>query len=264
MSRNWASAQAMSAIVWPGSGSGMEGHEIDRMAVAQRDPDLARLLHAADPGPMAGARVDDHERPLLRVGSDAPLGLDAQQHVVDRPLELAPVHDQLVVEHQHRRLALAVVLERLVAALAQHVPEQDLALRRIDPIVQGFLCPAAAGPTGSRSRRFVRCRRHHLCGLAQPPHRRLGKAGKRRGHRRPGRALGRRLQRRLVGMAVARAGRDLAIPKPVTARGSAAGPGPAGSTVSGRHDRLLRAEMVSLRAEIVAIRAPSWRCCGAA
>ena len=55
-----------------GLGLREEGHEVDRVAGAQRDADLALLLEAADAGAVAGARVDDHERPLLRVESSRP------------------------------------------------------------------------------------------------------------------------------------------------------------------------------------------------
>ena len=74
------------------------------------------------------------------------IGLDAQQHVVDRPLERAAVDHQLVIEHQHRRLALLIVLDRLIAALAHHVPEQDRALAGVDPVVPGVLGEAGGGP----------------------------------------------------------------------------------------------------------------------
>ena len=55
-----------------GLGLREEGHEIDRVTGAQRDADLARLLEAADAGAVAGARVDDHERPLRRDRSARP------------------------------------------------------------------------------------------------------------------------------------------------------------------------------------------------
>ena len=54
-----------------GLGLGIEGDEIDRVAGAQGDADLARLLEAADAGAVPGARVDDHERPLVRIELDA-------------------------------------------------------------------------------------------------------------------------------------------------------------------------------------------------
>ena len=104
----------------------MERDEVHRMPGAHGDADLARLLGAADPGSVAGARVDDHEWSHLRIDHDAWLWLDTEQHVVDRPLERAAIDHQLVVEHQDRRLAPFIMLDRLVAALAHDVPEQDV------------------------------------------------------------------------------------------------------------------------------------------
>jgi hypothetical protein len=91
-------------------------------------------------------RIDDHERPLRGVDLDPGFRLDAQQHVVGRPRQLAPVHHQLGAEHQDRWLALLVVLDRLVAALAHDVPEQDLALGAVDEVVDRVLHPTAARP----------------------------------------------------------------------------------------------------------------------
>ena len=50
--------------MWP------EGDEIDRMAGAQRDADLAVRLEAADARAVAGARIDDHVGTLRRVDLD--------------------------------------------------------------------------------------------------------------------------------------------------------------------------------------------------
>ena len=46
---------------------GQKADEIAGMACCERDPDLAVVLHAADPGAMPGARVENDERPLVRV-----------------------------------------------------------------------------------------------------------------------------------------------------------------------------------------------------
>jgi hypothetical protein len=171
-----------------GLGVREEGHEIDRVAGPHGDADLALLLEAADAGAVPGARIHHHERPLLRVDGLACLGVDPDERVVDRSLELAPVHDHLVVERQHRRLAGPVVLDRLIAALAQHVPEQDGALAGVDPVIPGLL-----GEAGCRRRRFGHlaqgfgpgCRyllRHPLRdGLCEPGKRRGGRRGGGRG-----------------------------------------------------------------------------------
>ena len=59
-----ASARITSARSGPGSGCGPEDHEINRMAVAQGDADLAVGLETADARAMAGARIDDHIGPF--------------------------------------------------------------------------------------------------------------------------------------------------------------------------------------------------------
>ena len=59
---------------------------------------------------------------------------DAHQHVVDRPRQGAPVAHQLEREAEHVRRVLGVLLEIDVAALAQHVEEQDRALPGVDPV----------------------------------------------------------------------------------------------------------------------------------
>ena len=64
---------------------GQKADEVARMARGERDPDLAVVLHAADPGAMPGARIEDDERPLARVDRGA-LGRDnAHQPVIHRP-----------------------------------------------------------------------------------------------------------------------------------------------------------------------------------
>src|SRR4029079_15329267 len=51
-----------------------ESDEVAGMAELVRDADLAVHLEAADPGAVAGARVDDHERTHLRIGRRMALG----------------------------------------------------------------------------------------------------------------------------------------------------------------------------------------------
>jgi hypothetical protein len=105
------------------------------MAELERDAELTVHLEAADSRPVPGARVDHHERAHRGIGRRVALGrLDAHQGVVRRLLEASPVEDDLVVEHEHRRAAELIVLEVLVAALAQDVERQDGALPSIDPI----------------------------------------------------------------------------------------------------------------------------------
>ena len=68
----------------PGLGLAEEDHEVDRMALAQRDAYLRVVLEAADAGTVAGARVDDHVGTPLGIDV-TPFGRDdAHQRVVDR------------------------------------------------------------------------------------------------------------------------------------------------------------------------------------
>ena len=77
------------------------------MAGGERDPDLAVVLHAADPGAMPGARVEDNERPLARVDRGAFGRDDPHQAVIHRPRQQAPIEHEFGIEAQHMgRLAL--------------------------------------------------------------------------------------------------------------------------------------------------------------
>ncbi|MNR07637.1 hypothetical protein D3C85_1237650 [compost metagenome] len=111
-----------------------EDHEIHRMPRTQGHADLGVVLEAADAWAVPGARVEDQVGAPRRVHLDPGRRHDAQQRVVDRPLEGAPVQLRLVVEMQQRRLALLQVLQIVVAALAQGVPEQQRALGNVDGV----------------------------------------------------------------------------------------------------------------------------------
>ncbi len=126
----------------PGHGLREEDHAVDRMARLERYPDLGILLEPADAGPMAGPRVDDDEGAAVRVDLDAVRRGDAHQGVIRRLLERAGIRDHLPFEIQQRRFAGLFMFEPVVAALAQGVPEQDGALRDIEPICTGILPPS--------------------------------------------------------------------------------------------------------------------------
>ncbi len=105
-----------------------ENDEIHRVSGPECDADLGILLEPADARAMTGTRVDDHVGTEGFVGSH-PLGrCDANESVVDRPLQGAAVHNHLVLVDKHGWLSRALVLEVLVAALAHRVPEQDRTL----------------------------------------------------------------------------------------------------------------------------------------
>jgi hypothetical protein len=133
-----------------GLGEGVEDDEIDRVSRAQRDADLRVVLEAADAGAVSAARIDDHVRPAARVDRHALGRDDAKERVVDRTRQRASVHDHFVLEVEHRRQALPLVLEEVVAALAQRVPEQDRALREVDCIAR------SVRPSVPRQHRLLR------------------------------------------------------------------------------------------------------------
>ena len=85
---------------------GQEADEIGGVAGLHRDADLAVGLEAADARSMPRPRVDDHERPLLRVDRHALGRRDAREQVVHRPLQPPAVEDELslVVEYVRRDL----------------------------------------------------------------------------------------------------------------------------------------------------------------
>ena len=74
---------------------GREADEVAGMAGADRDADLAVGLHAADAGPMAGARIDDDDRRLRRIDNSAFGRNDADKPIIGRARQLAPVKDEL-------------------------------------------------------------------------------------------------------------------------------------------------------------------------
>ena len=75
----------------------------------------------------------DYYRPVgLPAGKLKKLFRRARIPRIERP----PVHHDLVVEAQHRRQPLPLVLDEVVAALAQRVPEQDGALREVDRVLR--------------------------------------------------------------------------------------------------------------------------------
>ena len=123
-----------------------EADEVAGMAGAQGDADLAVGFEAADAGPVPGARVDDHERPLLRIDRHVLEPIDPDQPVVDRALELAAIGDELAGEAQDVRRLLRHVLVVLVAAPAHDVEVENAPLPGVDPIVSRFVGAAGGGP----------------------------------------------------------------------------------------------------------------------
>ena len=112
-----------------------ETDEIARVPGSHGDADLAVRLEAADPRAMAGARVDDDERPLLRVGDDAGRRRDRDQAIIDRARQRAAVEHEVGLELKHVWRLFGHVRVILIASLAQDVEEQYAALPGIHGVV---------------------------------------------------------------------------------------------------------------------------------
>jgi hypothetical protein len=105
------------------------------MASLQGHTDFAVGLEAANPGPMASARVDDHERPSRPIDDDTFGWNDPREDVIDGPVKSAAINDELGVVIQDMRSKLGNMLVILIASLPQHVPEKDAALAGIDQVI---------------------------------------------------------------------------------------------------------------------------------
>src|SRR5262245_58596576 len=116
---------------------GKKADEIAGMAGLEGDADLAVGLEAADPWPMAGARVDNDEGTSHRIDRDGLGRNDPCKHVIDRPVERATVNHQFGFIVENIRSLLGEVLLVLIAPLPQHVPEQDGSLAGINQIFEG-------------------------------------------------------------------------------------------------------------------------------
>lgn len=104
---------------------GQKADEIAGMTCRKRDADLAVVLHAADPGTMAGARVENNKRPFVPFDR-GPVGRDdARECVVDRAWQRAPIEHEFDAEAEHVRRLARVMLKIVVAALAQYVEQQN-------------------------------------------------------------------------------------------------------------------------------------------
>ena len=137
----------------PGLGILEEHDEVHRVACGERDADLGVVLEACDAGTVPGARVDDDVRPQLRIDLHAGGRDDGDERVVHRLRKGAGVGNHLVLELEHRRDAVLVALDVVVAALAQRVPEENRALHEIDRVVVR-LAPRLLHVPGDRLARF--------------------------------------------------------------------------------------------------------------
>jgi hypothetical protein len=140
--------------------SGKENHEINRMAGSERHADLRVALKPADPRPVTGPRIDNDERPLRFIDLRAVRRSDADERVIDWPVQLPAVEDDRVVVDQERRLAGPFVLEPVVSPLSNRVPEQHAALHGVNNVGGPF--PARDWQrAGGQCRDGVDCFLHH-------------------------------------------------------------------------------------------------------
>nr|GEU28058.1 hypothetical protein [Tanacetum cinerariifolium] len=127
-----------------------ETDEVARVAGLEHDADFAVVLHAADAGAVAGARVEHDERTLAGVGRHAVGRSDVTQAVVHGALERGAVHDDLERETQYVRRGLGGARIAFIAALPQDIEKQDRALTGVDPVIEALLgqCKRVARPIG--------------------------------------------------------------------------------------------------------------------
>jgi hypothetical protein len=116
---------------------GQEADEVAGMTGLHRDAYLAVCLETADSRTMTRARIDHDEGPSFKVNLDALRRYDAHERVVDWLVQLTPVHDQFGGVLQDVWRSLCNVLMILVAATAQDVQEQDVALSRVAHVFDG-------------------------------------------------------------------------------------------------------------------------------
>ena len=113
--------------------------EVNGMAGAKRDADLAFRLHAADSGTVSRARVDDNDRWLHGIDRDIGGRNDAHERVIGRALECAAITQDFHREGQNMRRRLGRLRDIGVSPLVQGFHEEDAALRRVPPIFRGRL-----------------------------------------------------------------------------------------------------------------------------
>ena len=77
-----------------------EADEVRWMTCLQGHPDLALGLEAADPGTVAGTRIDDDEGAVFRIQPLARRWFDAHQNVIDRSFERPAVHDEILFSNR--------------------------------------------------------------------------------------------------------------------------------------------------------------------
>ena len=102
----------------------VEPDEVDWVAGAEGEADLGIELEPTDSRALSRPRVHDDDGPLRGIDRQSLRRPDLHQDIVAGSVQLATVDEDVIAEDQDRRLALGDVLQKDVAALAHHVPEQ--------------------------------------------------------------------------------------------------------------------------------------------
>ena len=84
---------------------------------------------------MAGTRVHDDHGAFAFTNNHAFRRDDPGKFVIDGTLQILAVHDNLIIERQHRGLAVSHMVEIHISPFAHDVPKQDLALSEVDKII---------------------------------------------------------------------------------------------------------------------------------
>ena len=106
------------------------------MARPQGDADLAVVLHSANAGPVARARIEHDDGPLAGIDHDGRRRLDAHKGVIDGFRQRAAVYKQFAVETEHMRGRSRALRAINVSALAQDVEKENGAFERVSPVVE--------------------------------------------------------------------------------------------------------------------------------
>src|SRR5262249_32624570 len=107
-----------------GTGNVFDG--LARNGIRQKPDEVARMasLEAAYARTVSRTRIDNNERPQLRVDLNAIRRDDTRKRIVHGPVKLASVRDELDFVVENMRSGLGHVLEVLIPALPHYVPKQ--------------------------------------------------------------------------------------------------------------------------------------------
>ena len=103
----------------------------------ESDPDFTVRLETAYARTMAGSRIDNDKGPARRIDCNSSRRNNAHQSVIDRAIELTSVDYDFNFVIQHVRCSFGEVFPILIAALSQHVQEQNSPLRGVHGVVKG-------------------------------------------------------------------------------------------------------------------------------